>query len=213
MGCRNLFIGDQSISLGVNSIVLCNWIFKLLYMRLIKMFVLGLAGLFLVVSAIGLLIPNSVKISRAVQVDASSDIVLLALKDVKQWNEWLPWIVADSGAIVQFSAVTNEPGSFIKWQGMDEKNAGKITITATDAQTIYVLHSLKGMNEAKGVFRVVSGGQSSRQSEVQWLMDYKLKWYPWERFLGIFMDQMLGPVLDQGLQNFKNSIEKQVLSS
>ncbi len=182
-------------------------------MRFVKMFVFSLAGLFLVVSIIGLLIPGSVKISRAVQIDAAPDSVLMALKDVQHWNEWLPWIVADSGAIVQFSAVTNEPGAFVRWQGMDEKNAGTITITAIDTQTIYVLHQLKGMNDAKGVFRVVSSTQSSSQTEVQWLMDYQLKWYPWERFLGIFMDHMLGPVLDQGLQNFKNSVEKPVLSS
>lgn len=182
-------------------------------MRLFRMFVFGLLGLFLVVSAIGLLIPDSVKISRAVPVDAPPQVVRKALTDVKYWKEWLPWIVADSGVIVQLSAVTNEPGAFVRWRGLEDHNAGMIELTAIDSTAIHVLHKLKGLNDAKGVFRVVPAGQSGRQSEVQWLIDYRLKWYPWERFLGIFMDHMLGPVMDQGLQNFKNKLEQSVLST
>jgi hypothetical protein len=32
------------------------------------------------------------------------------------------------------------------------------------------------------------------------MVEYPLKWYPWERFEGIFMDAMIGQSLEQSLK-------------
>jgi hypothetical protein len=178
-------------------------------MRLVKMFSFVLLGLFAVVTIIGLLIPSSVKISRGVIVNADSATLFRALSDVKQWNQWLPWITTDSGAIVQLSPVTNQPGSFFRWQGVRYKSAGTISIKEIKNDEILLLHELQGMNKADGGFRIRSTGAKGEVTEVLWYMEYKLKWYPWERFYGIFVDHIIGPAFEKGLEQLKNFAEQQ----
>ncbi len=172
------------------------------------MFLFVLLGLFAVITIIGLFIPSSVKISRGIIVSADSSKVYHELSDVKNWNKWLPWITADSGALVQLSAVTNEPGSFFRWQGVKFNSAGTITIQSSKPNEILLLHELKDMNKAEGGFNIRSTGVKNNVTEVLWYMEYKLKWYPWERFYGIFADHIIGTAFDKGLEQFKNYIEQ-----
>lgn len=177
-------------------------------MRLIKMFLFVLIGLFAVITIIGLFIPSSVKISRGMIVTADSSKVYKELSDVTNWNKWLPWITADSGAVFQLSAVTDQPGSYFRWKGMKLNSAGTITIQSIKPNEILLLHELKDMNNAEGGFRIRSTGANNNVTEVLWYMEYKLKWYPWERFFGIFTDRIIGSAFDKGLEQFKNYIEQ-----
>jgi hypothetical protein len=180
-------------------------------MRLIKMFLFVIVGLFAVITVIGLFIPSSVKISRGIIVSADSSKVYNELSDVKNWNKWLPWITADSGAIVQLSATTNSPGSFFRWKGVKINSAGTITIQSSKPNEILLLHELKDMNKAEGGFRMRS--VSPVETEMLWYMEYKLKWYPWERFFGIFTDRIIGSAFDKGLEQFKNYIEQAAVNN
>lgn len=78
-------------------------------MRFVKMFLFVLTGLLVMFTLFGLVMPSSAKLARGVIIQADIATVYKELSDVKEWNQWLPWIVADSGAIVQLSPVTNEP--------------------------------------------------------------------------------------------------------
>ncbi len=182
-------------------------------MRFVKMFLFVLIGLFAVITIIGLFIPSSVKISRGVIINADSVKVHNELSDVKNWNQWLPWITADNGAIVQLSPVTNAPGSFFKWQGLKYKSAGTITLQQINPDMITMLYHLKDMNDAEGGFRLRSTGAVKQDTEVQWFMEYKLKWYPWERFYGIFLDHIIGPAFDKGLEQLKTYTEEKTITA
>ncbi len=175
------------------------------------MFLFVLVGLFAVITIIGLLIPSSVKVSRGIIVSTDSSNVYNELIDVKNWNQWLPWITADSGALVQTSAVTNTPGAYFKWQGMKLKSAGKLTVQSAKPNEILVLHEIKDMNTSEGGFRIRS--ISNNTTEVLWYMEYKLKWYPWERFFGIFVDKMIGSAFEQGLEQFRSYAEQKYAAS
>ena len=182
-------------------------------MRLVKMFLFVLTGLFAVITIIGLFIPSSVKISRGIVINADSAKVYHELSDVKDWNKWLPWITSDSGALVQLSPVTNQPGSFLKWKGLIYKSAGTITLLQINPDVITTLYQLKDMNDAEGGFRIRSTGTAKQDTEVQWFMEYKLKWYPWERFYGIFMDHIIGPAFDKGLEQLKTYTEEKIVTN
>lgn len=172
------------------------------------MFLFVLVGLFAVVTIIGLFIPSSVKISRGTIIHADSAVLQRELGDVKNWNHWLPWITSDKGAIVQLSAVTDQPGSFFRWQGLKYNSSGTITIKEINPGEILLLHELKDMNPSIGGFRIRTTGTKNEVSEVLWYMEYKLKWYPWERFYGIFADRMIGPAFEMGLEQLKTMTEQ-----
>jgi Polyketide cyclase / dehydrase and lipid transport len=177
-------------------------------MRLLKMFLFVMTGLAIILTIIGLVIPSSVKISRGIIVNADSVKVYQQLSDVKDWGKWMPWVTADEGALVQTSPVTNEPGSFFKWKGLNLKNNGTISFLTLSPNLITTKYELQGMNTSEGGFRLRAIPNNLSQTEVQWFMEYKLKWYPWERFYGIFMDHIIGPSFDKGLQELKQYMEQ-----
>lgn len=177
-------------------------------MRLIKMFLFVMFGLTVMLTIIGLVIPSSVKISRGIIVNADSIKVYQQLSDVKDWGKWMPWVTADEGALVQTSPVTNAPGSFFKWKGLNLKNNGTISFLILSPDYITTKYELEGMNDSEGGFRIRSIPNNLSQTEVQWFMEYKLKWYPWERFYGIFLDHIIGPSFDKGLQELKSYLEE-----
>ena len=175
------------------------------------MFLFVLVGMFAVITIIGLFMPSSVKVSRGVIVNTDSSNVYKELSDVKNWNQWLPWITADSGAVVQTSAVTNAPGAYFKWKGMKLNSAGILTVQSIQPDEILVLHEMKDMNTSKGGFRIRSVGTNT--TELLWYLEYELKWYPWERFYGIFLDKIIGSAFEKGLEQFRNYAEQKYSGS
>ena len=177
-------------------------------MRLIKMFLFVLVGLFAVITIIGLFIPSSVKISRGVIINADSSLVYNNLKDVKNWSAWMPWVTTDSGAVVQLSQVTDQPGSFFRWKGVKINSSGTITIKAHEQDQLKLLYELQDMNKAEGGFRIRKTGTGNNVTEVLWFMEYKLKWYPWEKFSSLMLENSYGPSMERGLANLKKNLEE-----
>ena len=160
----------------------------------------GIGGIVILLTIMGLIIPSSVKISRGIVIQADSALVYEYLVQPAQWKQWMPWLQNGEGLLVQESAITSGPGASVRWKSLDGKNAGTLMLTTIKPGELGLLHEFKNMNPANGGFRIRRVANSNRQTEVQWFLEYRLKWYPWERFSGIFMDHMIGPVLEQALQ-------------
>ena len=45
------------------------------------------------------------------------------------------------------------------------------------------------------------------QVTVQWWMDFKLRWYPWEKFASLLFDKQYGTRLEIGLRRLKDFVE------
>ena len=43
--------------------------------------------------------------------------------------------------------------------------------------------------------------------QVQWHSRVKLKWYPWEKFRGLFLEKVIGQAYESTLQNIKKILE------
>ena len=43
---------------------------------------------------------------------------------------------------------------------------------------------------------------------LQWFMEFKTSWYPWEKFGSLFYENNYGAMMEQGLVNIKNEVEK-----
>jgi uncharacterized membrane protein len=171
-------------------------------MQKIKLIVIGVVGLLVLFTIIGLLIPSSVKISRGVMIDADSATVAQIVQDVHSWPEWMTWLRAQEGSLVSFAE--EEGMSSVQWRSLNKKTKGSITIIGIKGDLIQLRHAFPGMNISQGALRIRK--VSAQQTEVLWMMDYPLKWYPWERFEGIFMDAMLGRVIEEALDTLKRRI-------
>ncbi|HJS54461.1 MAG TPA: hypothetical protein VJ765_07960, partial [Chitinophagaceae bacterium] len=45
--------------------------------------------------------------------------------------------------------------------------------------------------------------QPGDSATLQWFMDFKLRWYPWEKFRSLFFENIYGVQMEQGLANLK----------
>ena len=169
----------------------------------IKMIGVGLGGLFILLTIIGLIIPSSVKISRGVIIDADSVQVVKVVKDVKSWPQWMIWMQSENGSLIEFTQLNNQPA--VEWRLVDAKGKGRISLTGAQMELIEILHEFPGMNAAKGGIRIRSAGQ--HRTEVLWMIEYPLRWYPWERFEGIFMDSMIGGALEKALNELSEYMQ------
>ena len=169
----------------------------------IKLLLVGIGGLFLLFTVIGLIIPSSVKISRGVIIGADSVEVMQAVMNVKTWPEWMSWMQSESGALIQFTEQNSQTA--VEWRSVENKEKGRISLTDVNSDLIEMLHEFPGMNAAKGGIRIRSAGQ--HQTEVLWMMEYPLRWYPWERFEGIFMDSMIGAALEKALNELSEYMQ------
>ena len=65
--------------------------------------------------------------------------------------------------------------------------------------------------ERVGQDKIISGigiTQAGNSTIVQWYFDFKVKWYPWEKFGSIVFDKELGPPMEQSLEQLKKLCEK-----
>jgi hypothetical protein len=168
-------------------------------MRYIKLLLSGFLGLLIITTIIGLFMPASVKVTRGVILKADSAKVDLFLSDLLGWDTWMPWKSNAQGLKTTARVVAAKQGSYVEWRLNDGNSIARIHYLGRQPGIIQLHHVFKEMNPSDGGFRLRSLDDGT--TEVQWFLEYPLKWYPWERFYGIFMDAMIGSVLEKGLQN------------
>jgi polyketide cyclase/dehydrase/lipid transport protein len=165
--------------------------------KVIKLAILSFLFLFLIVFGISLFIPSHIRISRAVNLKSSADSVLAEISDMNKWKEWYPG----------FDTLHLDPLSQENGRLVSAKLSATI-ISITDARQNEVKAEFKSGNKRP----VISGWEArsynhSDSLTLQWYLDFKLKWYPWEKFFSLAYDKMYGTQMEEGLRNLKKNIE------
>lgn len=148
-------------------------------MRIIKLGIISLVFFAIMITMISFLFPSHVRISKAIDINATNEQVLAQLKDTANWKNWYP------GADSLLPAVElNVNDSLVSFQQVREGKKAEEGI-----------HIIK--TERPGI------------TTVQWYMDIKLHWYPWEKFSSLLLESRYGPFMERGLSKLKNYLEKQ----
>ena len=167
-------------------------------MKVIKLAVISFICLFLVVMTISSFIPSNIRISRAINIKASPDSVISEINDLNKWKKWYPG----------FDTLKLEP---LTVKG-DHWLSAKMATTAISVAEV-TPGIIRAEFKTAGKNPVISGweAKSYNQSDsltVQWWLDFKLKWYPWDKFFSLAYDKMYGAQMEQGLKNLKKNIER-----
>src|SRR5260221_13231604 len=120
--------------MGSSSVHCCHQGFQVgvinnIFMRFIKAFIVGLVGLFIIITLLSLLLPSNVRVSRAVVMNSTTGKVYTQIADLKNWKNWQPLFASDS-AIIVFSPAGSEAVITYKSRQIH------ITITATDSTAV-----------------------------------------------------------------------------
>ena len=163
-------------------------------MRLVKLGLISFLGLFLVIFLLSLLIPSAMRVSRAITINAPADTVLNYIKDIREWPRWNVLLKNEELTAVQLE------------RDLFSSAEMKIRIMATDT-TGLVQSQWERTNQAP----IQSGMHATSTGNVtivQWFFDFRVNWYPWEKFGSIVFDKELGPPMEISLDQLKKIAEK-----
>jgi hypothetical protein len=174
------------------------------HMRLIKAFLTGVAGLFIVITLLSLLIPSKVKVSRTALINNTSTAKIIAqIADLYNWKNWHPVFKnTDTKINITPEAGSDNTSAEIIYGG----KSAKLLITSADSNSVKFTLQSTGENEIQNEI-LVSSIPDQSNVQVEWRAINKLKWYPWEKFYGIFIDKLTGPGYDDALKGLKDYLE------
>jgi hypothetical protein len=162
-------------------------------MRVVKLGLISIVGLFIVIFLISLLIPAQVRISRAVNISAPKDSIVYYLADLRQWKQW--------------NQLTSSPDMTNPYYSDNAFTSDRLQVhrLIVQADTITTVWRQEAGREIASGFTLYTAGNTS---VVQWYFDFRLKWYPWEKISSIIFDKQLGPPMEQSLAALKKALER-----
>jgi hypothetical protein len=152
-------------------------------MRLFRFIIISIFLLFTLITLFGLLIPSTVRISKAIDINVETKEIFSLIRDTTTWKNWHP--------------------AFQKTETHSGLQEGLIIkeVVATDS-LVQIELSKEEKNKLLNGWQIHTHPNSDVKT-LQWYMDFRLRWYPWERFGSLFYENTYGIMMEQGLQNLK----------
>ncbi|MBU2940250.1 GyrI-like domain-containing protein [Lacinutrix sp. C3R15] len=152
--------------------------------------------------------PNAYNIKRTKLINAPSNVIYNNINDLKQWENWGPWHDADSTIVTTYSKNTIGIGATSNWTSKD--GPGNMKIVNTIPNKTIDLKLQFGDYEPTDIIwtlEEVEGGTS-----VTWAMKNDNNPFMFKIFgaLSGGMDNMLGPMEEQGLKNLAKVVDEQI---
>jgi len=163
-------------------------------MKLIKLVLISAVVLFVLITALSLLLPSHVRISRAININSSSEMIRPYISDLREWKKWNRFvIIADS--MKEVEVLLSDRVQTKKLQ---------VSLIRNDADSVESIWRQPGGKTSVGGFALLPG---EHYTVVQWYFDFQLDWYPWQKFQSIIYDKQLGIPMENSLQQLKQIIE------
>ncbi len=155
--------------------------------------------------AVGSVLPTSTHVERSIEIDAPQNHVFYLVSFHKQFNRWSPWAELDNNMRVGYSGPPAGLGATMTWQGNQSVGSGtSITVEFEPNQRLVNTLDFGEMGKGAATYeleRISSGG-----TRITWSFDSKNNGVI-ERYFGLFLDDILGPVYEKGLQSLKTMAE------
>ena len=172
-------------------------------MRLIKGFIIVIAGLFFFITILSLFIPSKIMVTKGVVINAKAEKVFAEVSDLKNWKHWQP-VFKNDAVNIKFDTTGNGVSNSCEWDSKGNKN--RIIITDKKDNTITATLLRNDENDVFNTIRVLPLADSN-QVQAEWNVLIKLKWYPWEKFYGIFIEKITGDGYEDALNSLKDYVE------
>jgi uncharacterized protein YndB with AHSA1/START domain len=175
-------------------------------MKIIKILLVAAVVLMAIVLAGGMVLSPRFTVVRTVVIDAPAERIYPLVADPRSWQQWSAWHQRDPAMTVEYSGPTSGTGAVWSWQSKSEGDGRMTFTTAEPAKRLgYELFFPDFGTTSTGQFRFEPNGAST---QVTWTMDGDMGNNPLHRWMGLFMNQFVGPDFDTGLANLKALAEK-----
>lgn len=172
-------------------------------MKVVKGVLFVLTGLFILVTLFSLLMPSRIITVRSVNIKAKKELVMQAVSNLQEWKQWHPLL--ESKEVIFSNSNNGKVGSRASWIETDKTVSINLTQVLEDGIAFTVNRKGDNAFENNITLTPVAGTDSL---EVVWRAVTKLKWYPWEKFSGIFINELTGPGYQAALNSLKQYAER-----
>lgn len=175
-------------------------------MRLLGRLLLGLVLLIFALSAGAYLLPRNVIVERQIVIDAAPEEVFEHIKSLQRFTEWSPWSGRDPDMQMAFSGPEEGVGNAMEWSS-DEPSVGSgrqeiVSYVENERVTTELDFGGMGTAEAWWILYDIDAGTG-----VTWGLNADMGNSPIGRWMGLFMDNMVGPDYEAGLGNLQALVE------
>jgi hypothetical protein len=135
-------------------------------------------------------------------INSTSDKIYTAVDGFTYFKEWSPWVKKDSLTKYEFSGGMSGVGATMKWESKKVGNGTQKTIEVEQNKRVKSEIEFDGMGASTAEFTLITEGSSTK---VTWTLDSKLNGVG--KLFGPFMDIMVGPDYELGLNQLKTYVE------
>ncbi len=175
-----------------------------------KKIVLGGAGV-LVLAVTGIvgfvaMLPDTIALSRSIEVNAAPIDVAPYAEDLKHFVEWSPWRDIDPDLTQTWSESTTGIGAWYAWTGNDDVGEGKQTITELgEGKVVHDLHFIRPFEDHATSTITWTGNADT--TTITWAFEQQAGLGTKAANLVLDIEGMLGKDYEKGLADMKPLVE------
>ena len=176
-------------------------------MKILKFIGLSLLILFLVLVAVAYLLPRHVRVERTETIKAAPEIVFGQVNTLKNWEQWSPWHKLDPKMKLEYNEIPSGKGASYSWKS-EKRNVGngKLTIIRiVPYDTIDVEMNFMEQGTSLAGYYIKKADSTV---QLTWWMDADMGYNPMGRWVGLFMDNLVGKDFEKGLSSIKEFSER-----
>jgi hypothetical protein len=163
----------------------------------------GLATLLVI--AVGFALPRTFTVTRSTTIAAEPERIHALVGDLERWTEWTTWLVEDPTAVVTIGDVSAGVGASQSWTGRSGSDELTITRSDPDWGVAYDIAFDGGRFPASCEMRYLPADGGTL---VTWSMSGDNGMNLMNRYMGLMMDAVIGPMFEDGLDRLKVAAQR-----
>ncbi|MGD9930716.1 MAG: GyrI-like domain-containing protein [Mangrovibacterium sp.] len=175
-------------------------------MRTLVRLLAALFSVILFLLIVAYFLPREVQLERSIGIHAPARVVFNQVNDLYSWDKWSVWNQLDPGMEITYQNGGIGEKAAYSWKSSHPKvGDGKLTITGSSPyDSIRLALEFGEESPSESWFRF---SEEDEQTTVVWGFGADMGMNPLARWMGLFINRMVGPDFEKGLQNLKTVSE------
>ncbi|MFD0939455.1 SRPBCC family protein [Pedobacter boryungensis] len=175
-------------------------------MKVLKVLLGIIVALVIIFFVGGMFLPKTYSVSRTTTINAPDSVIYKNVADFNEFLKWNPWTKMEPTAKVTITGNPGQPGHLYEWVG-DKVGTGQMKLTEAMANQSVVeeMKFIKPMESSSTVrFDIAKEGNGNKAT---WTISGESVG-TMNKWMGLFMDKMMGKDFEDGLKSLKEKSEK-----
>ncbi|QPG04525.1 SRPBCC family protein [Salinimonas marina] len=154
---------------------------------------------------IGFLLPSEYEVKRSIVIEAEPEAIYSEVVNLRAWQNWGVWFQNDPDMQIEYGGPDRAIGMYSKWQS-ETQGDGEMEITELqhNREIVYRLYFPEFDMGSTGAVKLQPTPEGTR---VTWSDTGTVGNNPMNRYFVLFLDDMIGPDFEMGLENLKTVVE------